>query len=334
MKNIVKSKLFWTILILATAIIFIVLINVERVYKSEADILIIPRSETTVRNINQIIGNLETISYSLSFYDRMIRDNKDVLNDRVAELPAIERKNYWDSKIEINHLKNTGILRIIASDKSPYQASVLNNQAVKDLVAVSSLYYNIKTDIDVRIIDGPIGKYTTSQSYLVVLIESLAGGIVIAILIFLLSAKLFWKKEDRRNFSSINFPSYEKSLFDLKGATHKKSLQKLIEDKPEIYSNEISQSTLLDTSLASSKEAAAPANLPIASDNFFENNSKEEKVLPEKMVINNKFAKNLNTEKAENKKIKSINNNQESIIREATPEEVKERLNKLLSGKL
>lgn len=268
MKEIFKLKAFWVVVILATAVFLAALLNFNREYKSEADVLVIPKNSVTVENSGQVLENLKFISFG------------------------------ENSKIKAYRFKNSGILKIISFNADKSQAENLNRQAVENFIATASRFYNIKTDLDIRIISGPITKQSTVAPAFILFIESLLGAFALASLAFFISFSIFRKeKSENKSFPRIIFKRQEKIIGPLK---------KQLERKKE--------------SLVSfNKKAAAPDNLPIAQDSNIIPQEKTESITREATLDEVKMRLDQLQEKP--------------IIKEATPEEVKERLNKLLSGK-
>jgi capsular polysaccharide biosynthesis protein len=283
MKEIFKSKVFGTMFILASAVVFIALLNLNQVYQSETDVLIIPKSAPAISNSAQIIENLRKIPYSLSFYNKLVQNNPDVQIEAISELPDYKKKTAWDEKIEIERSKNTGIIMIKVSDKSQYQAEILSGQISKDLIRTASAIYNIKDDIDIRIIDGPITLATSQKPVFTLILESFLGGFISVLISFFIPFWMFGKKSSQKYFDKKVYSWPENRLSET-------SPQEIWQPAQKFPSS-------------SAKKAFAPDNLPIA---------------PISEESKDKIKKDEGT----------------PIIREATPEEVKERLNMLLSGKL
>jgi len=293
MKGIFKLKIFWIVFIVATFAIFIALLNFNRVYQSQTKILIIPKSNIAVKNSNQIIENLSRLPYTLSFYKKMSRENEDVMYDSILELPNHKKEIFWNSKIKIKREGKSGILDVITLDKNRYKAETLNNQVAKTLITTTSFYYNIKTDIDIRIVDSMITNYASRINRFFLSLESLSIGFLITFFSFFISFVLFEKETPPKiKHSALFLKSKKPSLAEKKWFS---------EEKP--YTD-------------FSKKSSAPENLPVAQNSFSEN--------ADKAKISKKEIKPLEKEKIEENT---------PIIREATPEEVKKRLNKLLSGK-
>ncbi|MFA6160299.1 MAG: hypothetical protein WC678_04425 [Parcubacteria group bacterium] len=309
MLEIFKLKKFYIIFIFATAFVFLVLINLNRTYKSQTDILVIFKSEKSAQNANIILENITVLTKSLSFYDRVVQDEEDAQNEVMSELPDYKRKDYWNEIVEIRRVGNSSVLEFIAKDNDSYTAEVLSTQTVKTLLSIIGAYYDIKNDIDIRIIDGPVTKDYFSGSYSYSLLKSLPIGFVLAFVLnyflFLfgqsqpkekIKTNLAWSYRDTQKNTEVkqnDTPARNASHSDAGGEIKKVK-------KPLVAGEEYIP--------IFSKKAVAPDNLPIAEDiPVFEQPQKEE---PKKEEVKT------------------------PLIHEATAEEVKERLNRLLNGKL
>ena len=296
MKNILKSKLFWLLAIVVAVIFFVVGVSLSKTYKSEMRILLIPKSEVAARNIDQILRNAEEIPKSLSFYNKMLELNSDI-EDNLADMPDSQRKEAWNSKIKIKNIKESEIIKIDTFSDDQLQAEIISRQIAFSDITVLSRYYDITTDLDMRIIDGPITCFAYRINYGILFLFSLLAGIIIGGAVYLI-AKFFPKKED-----FVKLQSLEK-YFQL-------TKKEKTEEESEYFPISDEELESLDDIYTFEKKGAAPDNLPIAEESAFE--STEEKKEP---AIYPKSSENIS----------------QIVTREATPEEVKARLNKLLNN--
>ncbi len=279
---------------MVAAIFFAAGIISSKIYQSEIRILLMPRSEVAARNIDQILRNAEEIPKSLSFYNKMLELNTDIEDD-LANLPDGQRKDSWNDKIRIESIKKSGIIKINILDDSQSQAEIISRQVAQSETTVLGKYYNV-ADLDTKIIDGPIASSIAKIKFWVLFPFSLFVGLLTGLAAFLI-AKLFSK--DESFFKSESLEKYFQPTFE---DSRKKISEYFSAPKNELKSLEEDTYTF-------EKKAVAPDNLPIAA---------EESV----------FA-------SENKKEQSANSSEnvnQIITREATPEEVKARLNKLLNS--
>ncbi len=164
-RGIFKLKTFWLTLLFATAVIFFALLNFNRGYEAQTDIIVIAKNTSSAKNLNLIIENLKIIA-----------------------------KKKTDAKVE--RIAEGGILRISAFDKNYNEAGDISSRATHNLIASIGFYYDIKNDIDIRIIDGPIIKEITQGSRAILWIESLLFGFVLVFSSFFVSLYFFGEKSE------------------------------------------------------------------------------------------------------------------------------------------
>lgn len=303
-----KAKTFWLVAAIVAVIIFVAGINMNRTNQSEMDVLILPQSDAMARNAQQILANAKQIPLSLSFYDKLIERNSDI-EDGAAGLPDNKRKQFWNSQIRIEQVRKSGVLKIKIFNANQWQAEILNRQVAADLAIVMSKYYNIKTDLDIRIIDGPIASSAVKMNFIVWTIFALIFGLAVGAIISFLAGwmprkslslpkaagkKLFFKQKPSI-FPKFSFPVMERKKPETKA------------DQKNFFDFAAEEKSQAGPILLPGKKSAAPANLPIAEDITIESLAEAEKEKRDAAAHQDK-------------------------TREATAEEVKERLNKLLGG--
>jgi len=285
MKEIFNSLKFWITGVVLAVIIFFAGISLNSRYQSEVRILILPKSEIASRNSQQIIANAQEIPYSLSFYNKLVENNGDI-GDEAEEFSNAKRKEFWNSKLKIKIKGQSGILSININDKSQWQAQVLSRAVAQNIAIVMSHYYNVKTDLDIRIIDGPIVSTFKDYSNKAWIFSSLILGFLISFAIGLI--KLF----------IVRIPVPEK-ITPLENVFSKSFKKTIPEEEFKIEKRKPENPFIIE------KKASAPTNLPTGKTNELEAFIKEKKEKEPKKTS-----------------------------REATPEEIKERLNRLLRGEM
>lgn len=322
-----NKKIFLTSAIIVAIVFFLSFWKNDRAYSSEMDILFLPKNEAISKNLQSVIKNAQEISATLSFYNEIVK-NPDI-SDPVEELPDDKRKKYWDSKITVKHADGDNIIRLFVVSDDISQAEIINRQATATLISSMSHYYNIKTELDMRIVDGPIITRTSGKNIYILIIYSLISGILTGIVTSWVSS-LFPGPQKQRKKSPFTvgaeketdyfsprktlgniFPA-EEAPFEIR---KKEEEKKISEKQKEVVADKI---------VSGGSKASAPINLPVADDiaiqemqaQLYGNGKKQEAQAEEKPIKEDSDAQP-----------------ETDIFREATPEEVKERLNKLLSGK-
>lgn len=340
MKNFI-SKLV-VITLLSGAAIFAVFISFQKTNQnSQAEVLImaLPRSERTANNSQEVLENLMLIPRSLTFYSYLVKENKDI-EDGAAGFPDAQRKAYWNEKIQAERVGQSGAIKFKVSDQNQWQSEIIAYQLAKDVIAVAGKYYDPKNDLEIRLIDGPVVQTSVNRNISRLIPISLFTGFIFglfSLFIFSFFSKLIQarKKSITENsfsqetglpanldldsgFDGRDF-SYE---FDKERAEEKnietgskKENEIKLEDAADldgpVFDNAEELAQSMEKEITSDKKADAPDNLPGS-----------EESLPN-------IFKSGNRKKEEEKEIKTI----QTGIKEASPEEVKERLKRLLKGK-
>jgi len=298
MEKIKQLKFYVFLYIIAILAVFMALINLNRTYKSQVDVMLISRSEAMAKNMDRIVEDAREIPLALSFYNRIVAEGFD---DAAEELPDYKREAYWKEKIRTEKVDGSSIIRIAIFEKDQIVAEDLSQQAALSTADELARYYNIKTELDTRIVNGPIVSYGLRENVIVLFLKSLFGGLILVIAVYLIN----------RFLEVLGIGSKRKKMA-VAGLAHKILKVSKEEVKPISFDKKpIDDKKAVSISLG--KKAVAPFNLPIADESIFQ----AENTAPVK------------TEEA--KKEETI---EAPIIREATPEEVKERLNRLLQGDL
>lgn len=298
MQNMLKSKVFWITAIIFAVIIFIASLNIGRAYRGETDILFVPKSEKAARNINQIIANAERLPRSLSFYDKLLELNPDI-EDPASGQTDDKRKKFWEEEIFSRHIGASGIVRVSALSGDQSQAEIVSQKTAHDTIAVMSRYYDTANDLDMRVIDGPIvfsaNENKISTWIFLSALLGIAAGMVAYLFYSLVKAitpKTILAKPAIFGREK-QTPLFEKTAIKKEGLPKKDSKNIFAPAEEAPY-------------FALGKKAGAPENLPIGDTFSFTGDKK-------------------NTES-------EIIKEEEKKSHEATAEEVRARLNKLLSG--
>lgn len=290
------------------------------VYRSEMILLVIPKNEKISVASEEIAGNLTEMVGSLFFYEKLLRDNPSI-EDEWADFSKDKKKKLWNEKVEAFHQAGSTTFVIEITDKSQAQSNFLAKQSVGSLFNLAGRYYNIKTDIDLRILEGPITKMILRGWYWIILVGILVGAFFswLVQLFFLFVEKLFSAKS-KSNFSLIKFPKIKNT-----SGGKKEDLEKLIENYAE--KDNAFFAPKIKTGF---RKSNPPINLPIAST-IEERDIQEEEddILADKQEIEIPAIKE---EQIRLEQIKKENTNE--VVPEPTEEEFKKRLNQLLRGDL
>lgn len=262
-----NSKSFYLITLLSAAVIFTAAVSFNRAYEARVLVLLIPKDEKAAQSLEFITENAKVFG---------------ALN----------------SEIKTRRIEKSSLVILTAQEANSSQAKIKVLGAAQSLSQTMSHYYNIKTELEIRIVGQPTFKRVLKYNLFYLIFLSLILGLIVSLLSFYISklilgfaARPVEKKVDF--FSLANLPQ---KTDEPKEVVEVSKIQTTPEVKTEAKAEK-------QKTISPSKKAAAPDNLPVA----------DESTLKE---INKK----LYTEKDNN------------LIQDPGPEEIKERLNKLLSG--
>lgn len=152
-----RAKLSFPFFVLALILaitFFLVSAGSFQYYRTRISILFIPKSGVLSTHTPYVMENLVRLPRMLSFYERMLRDNGN-LTDEFSGKSKDEKKKSWNKALDIKKDGGSSIINIQVTSKNRTQSVELTKQTVRTLFNTASFYYNIKSDADFRIIDGP-----------------------------------------------------------------------------------------------------------------------------------------------------------------------------------
>jgi len=300
-----------------------------RGYRAEMTVLVISKTEASSQEVAE---NAAELMRTLSFYNRVLADN-DFIDDDFEGYSQDKRKALWNDAISIERKLGSGALVLQAKDDTPEKARRLVKQTAQTLFAVMGLYYNVKTDIDMRVIDGPIVAYVLQRPFFFGMTSVLSGLFVTLLFFGFLSAVSGFFTRQKGNFSRVgdsDITATKKQAplqFSTGAAVPWIDPRKFVPAKPETLSFEKDSSAKAEVPLAQTSQyvahASAPVNLPVASDETLVSpvpDSIDKPVLPDV-----KYSEPTSEEYKHR-----LNDLLEQS--EPTSEEYKRRLNDLLSG--
>lgn len=230
-------------------------------------------------NSISISSNMAELISTLAFYERLI-ENSNILDDEFASLTQDQKKMKWQNIVSVSKKTDSGVLVIHAQGETSERSKMLAEETARTLFATAGLYYNIKTDIDMRVIDGPIVSYTLARPWLyglTVLLSSIGLTVSFFFLLYTIPT-IFSRREKKHTFPY--FPEqHEKfeerenhfayGVFDSEDVSFIDP-KKFIPEKPDTLVFEKDTIEKIEQkafpSLSEMKRSGAPINLPVASD--------------------------------------------------------------------
>lgn len=324
------KRIGWVLGIFAAILVFN--LNNVLVYQAETDVLLLTKSEQAASSLQAVAQDIRQLVLSLRFGD-VIAENNAALSP-AEELPNYQRKQFWDEKVSVDPIRGSGVIRIRNYDRDSTSARELNQDTVDNLIAQFGNYYDIQHDFELRVIDGPIVKNAASPELLVVVGKSFFWSLFAYLVIFYLLPFIFIKRDGpkRAVAQKLARPAIQsvQSSVDLPAEENYFSSQVFAVKPPKIQKAPfapVGENRLYDSPVITpEKKAPIPDNLPVGDEelpDIFRQKTAAEGISSDKASIAKETY--IPSGKAEQEKL-------EYVPREATPEEVKERLNKLLRG--
>ena len=196
-----------------------------------------------------------------------------------------------DSSLDAKRLSDSNILRVSLKSQTRDQAQKLGSEQATSLITEMSRFYNIKTELDMRILRNPTPRYVTSYNPALLAFLSIISGLLVTFFSF--GITYFTIKPKQKTTKIFTFSDFSKN--------YRKEKERIIfypepKKRKEAHVSE---------SIMPSAKAPAPENLPVA-----------------EKTVSDKFSGNIYFKETKEEKQK------------LTPEQAKERLNQLLSGKM
>lgn len=270
------KRVFWITSVFITLAAGLFWLDFFRGYRAEVTVLVISRSGSSQSGA-EIAGNLASLTRTLSFYDRMLSQN-DLLDDAFESYAPDARRAHWNDAVSVKKFDGSSVLVVRAKGDTGEAARLLATETAQTLFSVAGFYYDIRTDVDLRIIDGPIVSYVVASPIFFAGV-SLSTGLFVTVLFFWLLNAVPGFIGGRKESVSLDEFLAKQSVFGETAVAPEKSHseftvdesapwidpRKFVPTKPATLSFE-SASPETKKNTPSVPHAAAPANLPVASD--------------------------------------------------------------------
>jgi capsular polysaccharide biosynthesis protein len=248
-----------------------------RGYSADVTVLVVSKSAT--QTSEDISANMAELTQTLSFYNRVLSDN-DLIDDAFDGYAQDARKAAWQTLVTVTKQDGSGVMIVRAHGDDPESVKLLAQQTAQTMFSVAGLYYNVKTDVDMRIVDGPFVSYTLQNPLAYVGTVILTSLALTSIFFFFLRIvpKLFVVRKERKTFPAVDTlrvsantdESIERHAypeFHTGDAVPWIDPKKFVPQKPQTLSYESFENREpVVFGSHTIKHASAPSNLPTAAD--------------------------------------------------------------------
>lgn len=153
-----------------------------KTYQSEMTILVIPKSANAIAQKDQVLSNLLQFPKTLAFYDRLLKDNP-AFEDSSAGKSPVQRKATWNRMVATDSVAENGsLISISITAENENDSKLIVSKTVRSLFDFTANYYNVKDDVDLRIIDGPITKVMFVGWPLILIVSIVFGSLLASVI--------------------------------------------------------------------------------------------------------------------------------------------------------
>jgi hypothetical protein len=126
-----------------------------RVYHSRVTLLVIHKNEKTAAAADQVVETVAQLPQTLSFYEQLLSRYPEV-SDPWKGYSAEDREALWREHVFATRTEHSNLVNVeLVADSADDAASLARKVAAGVFQAVGR-YYNVQTEIDVRLVNGPV----------------------------------------------------------------------------------------------------------------------------------------------------------------------------------
>lgn len=149
-------------------------------YRGSASVLVKEFTCPTGEAVDTIVG----LTKNLSFYETLLRDHPKLV-DMFSKQSPDDRRAMWNDRLRISH-QSGGVIDITVWGATPEEATTWTRSTVETFVTTASRYYDMKTDIDIRLTDGPIVHSELRYPLVWATVSVVSGGVLMILFLTLL----------------------------------------------------------------------------------------------------------------------------------------------------
>jgi capsular polysaccharide biosynthesis protein len=124
-------------------------------YKAEATVLV--QSKSALYEQGELVETVTGFAKTGQFVKRTVASDR-LQASSFSELSEAQQITFLVKKVTATGGKEGGLVRVAVQDKDIERATIVNEESIETLLRMTSFYYPVGKDIDVRIIDQPATK--------------------------------------------------------------------------------------------------------------------------------------------------------------------------------
>lgn len=208
---------FAVLAVILSATFFLPFLGGLKQNRTSVSVMFIPKSESAALQMEYILANAERLPGMLSFYEKMIASGKGSLKDSYAGLDPDSRKKSWNQTLKTRRENRSSIITISVYARDKNISQLTAKQVADTLISSVSFYYNVKSELDMRIVEGPLTG-AAAKNWPLAAVAGLFSGSLLAYILAITSQKFEgWiisrKTQNEKQFADFSpaFRTEEKS---------------------------------------------------------------------------------------------------------------------------
>ncbi len=179
-------------LFLVLALFFIgtaafVSLDTFRGYRAEVTILVLPLAMNQAP-AEQVVENIAILPTTVSFFDSLLASDERLSEfSDLDEQPTDIRAERWDEMLSVKREAGSGVIIYAIEADTQEEATLFARQMAKVLFQRVGIYYDIRSDVSLRLIEGPIVR-TLLVSPATWITLSVGFGIAVALALMIIGA--------------------------------------------------------------------------------------------------------------------------------------------------
>jgi len=189
-----------------------------RSYDAEVTVLVVDKTQGG-KSLD-VAQNMVELTRTLSFYNRLLTEN-ELIDDAFVGYSSDERKGMWQKLVSVNNQNSSGVLIIRARGDTPEASKQLALQTAQTMFSIAGLYYDIRTNIDMRIVDGPFISYRISNPLFYAGTCLLSSFFLTTLFFFLLKFVPYFLQSKKPSQSSLDIYKSGELIHEDESLTHR-----------------------------------------------------------------------------------------------------------------
>lgn len=160
-----------------------------RGYRAEVTVLILP-SAANQASAEQMVENIAVLPTTVSFFDSLLASDERLSEfSELDERPIDIRSERWHEMLSVKREGGSGIVTYTIEANTQEEATLFARQMAKVLFQKAGTYYDIRSEVSLRLIEGPLVR-AALISPVTWIVSSVSIGIIVALIFMVLGTFL------------------------------------------------------------------------------------------------------------------------------------------------